>query len=282
MGKLDGKVALITGAGRGQGRSHALTLAREGADIIAIDVPGEASSIEYELSGSEDLAETVKGVEELDRRIIAVEGDARSQESLDGAVAAGLSEFGQIDILVANHGVLSIEPFWEMSEERWNQMIDINLSGMWRAAKAVTPHMIERGQGAICMTASINAIETGPGYTHYNVSKAGVVMLMKNIALELGGYGIRCNAICPGAANTRIANWQGLYDRLLFPGAGPQDLMDATKNWTALKDRRLLDPQTLSNGVLFLVSDDAKDVTGVAMPIDAGHLILPGFNHTPS
>jgi SDR family mycofactocin-dependent oxidoreductase len=282
MGKLDGKVALITGAGRGQGRSHALTLAREGASIIAVDVPGTIGSVEYEMSSSEDLAETVKGVEELDRRIVAVEADARSQAALDGAVAAGLAEFGQIDILVANHGILSIDNFWEMSEERWNDVIDVNLSGIWRAAKAVAPHMIERRQGAICMTASINAIETGPGYTHYNVSKAGVVMLMKNIALELGGYGIRCNCICPGAANTRIANWQGLYDRLIFPGATGADLWDATKNWTALKDRRLLDPQTLSNGVLFLVSDDAADVTGVALPIDAGHLILPGFNHTPA
>jgi SDR family mycofactocin-dependent oxidoreductase len=282
MGKLDGKVALITGAGRGQGRSHALTLAREGASIIAVDVPGTIGSVEYEMSSSEDLAETVKGVEELDRRIVAVEADARSQAALDGAVAAGLAEFGQIDILVANHGILSIDNFWEMSEERWNDVIDVNLSGIWRAAKAVAPHMIERRRGSICMTASINAIETGPGYTHYNVSKAGVVMLMKNIALELGGYGIRCNCICPGAANTRIANWQGLYDRLIFPGATGADLWDATKNWTALKDRRLLDPQTLSNGVLFLVSDDAADVTGVALPIDAGHLILPGFNHTPA
>ncbi|MFD9668569.1 mycofactocin-coupled SDR family oxidoreductase [Rhodococcus sp. NPDC059968] len=281
MGKLDGKVALITGAGRGQGRSHALTLAREGASIIAVDVPGTIESVEYEMSSSEDLAQTVKGVEELDRRILAVEADARSQESLDSAVAAGLAEFGQIDILVANHGVLSIDPFWEMSEERWTDVLDINLSGMWRVTKAVTPHMIERGRGAICMTGSINAIETGPGYTHYNVSKAGVLMLMKNVALELGGYGIRCNAICPGATNTRIANWQGLYDRLIFPGATGQDLWDSSKNWTGLKDRRLLDPQSQSNGVLFLVSDDAADITGVALPIDAGHLILPGYNGTP-
>lgn len=282
MGRLDGKVALITGAGRGQGRSHALTLAREGASIIAVDVPEPLGSIEYELSSSADLADTVKQVEALDRRAIACEADARSQAALDAAVAEGLSEFGQIDILVGNHGVLSIEEFWKMSEERWTDMIDVCLNGMWRAVKAVTPHMIEREQGAICLTSSINAIETGPGYTHYNVAKAGVLMLMKNVALELGGYNIRCNCICPGATNTRIANWQGLYDRFLGEGATGEMLMEAARNWTALKGRRMLDPQSQSNAVLFLVSDEAADVTGVALPVDAGHLILPGFNHEPA
>jgi SDR family mycofactocin-dependent oxidoreductase len=282
MGRLSGKVALITGAGRGQGRSHALTLAREGASIIAVDAPGPVESVEYEMSSRDDLAETVKQVEQLDRRAIACEADARSQAALDAAAAAGLAEFGQIDILVANHGVLSIDSFWEMSEQRWNEMLDINLSGIWRATKAVAPHMIERQQGAICMTSSINAIETGPGYTHYNVAKAGVLMLMKNVALELGGYNIRCNCICPGATNTRIANWQGLYDYFLGQGATGDDLMEASRNWTALKGRKMLDPQSQSNAVLFLVSDEARDITGVALPVDAGHLILPGFNHAPS
>ncbi|MGW0085258.1 mycofactocin-coupled SDR family oxidoreductase [Streptomyces sp. NPDC003393] len=282
MGRLEGRVALVTGAGRGQGRSHALTLAREGAHIVAFDVPGTLATIEYETAGSQDLQETVKCVEEAGGRIVAVEGDARSQTAVDEAVAAAVSTFGKIDILVANHGVLSIDLFWEMSEERWTEMLDVNLTGIWRVTKAVAPHMIERRRGSIIMTASINAFETAPGYAHYNASKAGVHSLMKNVALELGGYGIRCNCVCPGPVNTSIVHWQGLYDRLVWPGAGADDLMEATRNWTALQGRKLLDPQSISNAVLWLASDESADVTGVALPVDAGHLILPGFNGSPA
>ncbi|WP_345381141.1 mycofactocin-coupled SDR family oxidoreductase [Pseudonocardia yuanmonensis] len=279
---MSGKVALVTGAGRGQGRSHALTLAREGADIIALDVPKAIETIEYETASAEDLRETVKGIEELDRRVLAFEGDARSQQALDDAVAAGVDEFGRIDVLVANHGVLSIDPFWEMSEQRWTEMLDVNLTGVWRACKAVAPQMIAQQSGSIVMTASINAFETQAGYAHYNASKAGVFSLMKNVAIELGGYGVRANCVCPGATNTKIIDWQNLRDQLLWPGASAADLFDVTKNWTALKGRKLLNPQSISNAVLWLASDDAADVTGVALPIDAGHLILPGYNGTPA
>ncbi|GAA4691349.1 mycofactocin-coupled SDR family oxidoreductase [Pseudonocardia yuanmonensis] len=282
MGRMSGKVALVTGAGRGQGRSHALTLAREGADIIALDVPKAIETIEYETASAEDLRETVKGIEELDRRVLAFEGDARSQQALDDAVAAGVDEFGRIDVLVANHGVLSIDPFWEMSEQRWTEMLDVNLTGVWRACKAVAPQMIAQQSGSIVMTASINAFETQAGYAHYNASKAGVFSLMKNVAIELGGYGVRANCVCPGATNTKIIDWQNLRDQLLWPGASAADLFDVTKNWTALKGRKLLNPQSISNAVLWLASDDAADVTGVALPIDAGHLILPGYNGTPA
>lgn len=282
MGRMTGRVALVTGAGRGQGRSHALTLAREGADIIALDVPSEIETIEYDTASSDDLRETVKGIEELDRRVLAFEGDARSQQALDDAVAAGVDEFGRIDVLIANHGVLSIDPFWQMSEQRWTDMLDVNLTGVWRACKAVAPQMIAQRSGSIVMTASINAFETQAGYAHYNASKAGVFSLMKNVAIELGGYGIRANCVCPGATNTKIIDWQNLRDQLLWPGAAAGDLYDATKNWTALAGRKLLDPQTISNAVLWLASDEAADVTGVALPIDAGHLILPGYNGTPA
>jgi SDR family mycofactocin-dependent oxidoreductase len=282
VGRMSGKVALVTGAGRGQGRSHALTLAREGADIIALDVPETIETIEYETASAEDLRETVKGIEELDRRVLAFEADARSQQALDDAVAAGVDEFGRIDVLVANHGVLSIDPFWEMSEQRWTEMLDVNLTGVWRACKAVAPQMIAQQSGSIVMTASINAFETQAGYAHYNASKAGVFSLMKNVAIELGGYGVRANCVCPGATNTKIIDWQNLRDQLLWPGASAGDLFDVTRNWTALKGRKLLDPQSISNAVLWLASDDAADVTGVALPIDAGHLILPGYNGTPA
>lgn len=161
MARLEGKVALITGAARGQGRAHALTLAREGAEIVALDISDDIESVPYELAGANDLEQTIAGVEDQDRRGVAIQADVRSQEQLDQAVERGISEFGKIDILVANAGISSVAPFWEIGEQMWQDMIDINLNGVWRSAKAVAPHMIERRQGALrCNAVCPGAIDT--------------------------------------------------------------------------------------------------------------------------
>lgn len=282
MSGLDGKVALITGAARGQGRAHALTLARNGADIIALDIAAQIDTVRYPLSTPEDLAATAKAIEDLDRRVIAVQADVRSQEQIDEAVRRGLAEFGHIDILIANAGVWAMKPFWKLTETDWADMIGTNLSGAWRSAKAVAPHMIERRTGAIVMTSSVNGLEPGMSYAHYVTAKHGVIGLMKNVALELAPYGIRCNAICPGAIDTGMTNWQGAYDMYAgHPGGTYDDLVAGFRSFHALKGTGILSPQVIADAALWLVSDAAAAVTGVALPVDAGHMLLPGVNPAP-
>jgi len=279
---LAGKVALVTGAARGQGRAHALTLARHGADIIAIDIAEQIDTVAYPLSTPDDLAQTASAIEALDRRVVSVQADVRSQEQLDAAVREGIAQLGQIDILIANAGIWALTPFWKLSEAQWSDMIDTNLSGIWRSAKAVAPHMIERKSGAIVMTSSVNGLEPGAGYAHYVAAKHGVIGLMRNVALELARYGIRCNAICPGAIDTGMINWQGAYDMFAgHPGGTREDLMAGGRAFHALKGSAMLDPQVLADAALWLVSDGAAAVTGVALPVDAGHLLLTGSNPSP-
>jgi SDR family mycofactocin-dependent oxidoreductase len=279
---LRGKVALITGAARGQGRSHAVTLAAAGADIVAADICRPVTTAPYPLATRDDLDATVAEVEKLDRRALAAECDIRSSADLDAAVAAGRAEFGKIDILVANAGIWALGPLWELTDEQWQDVLDINLTGTWRSIKAVAPSMIENRGGAIVVTASVNGLEAGAGMAHYVAAKHGVIGLMKNAALELGPHNIRCNAVCPGIVDTQMNDWQGCYDMMAgHPGGTPEDRRDGAYSWSALAGRGLLSPSTISKAVLWLASDDSADVTGVALPIDGGHSVLPGINPDP-
>lgn len=283
MARLDGKVAFITGAARGQGRAHAMTLAREGADIVALDIADQIETVSYEMATQDDLDKTVALVEDLDRRCVAVKADVRSQEQLDQAVERGISEFGKIDILLANAGIWSLGPFWEMAEQQWDDMIDTNLTGVWKSCKAVAPHMIERRQGAIVMTSSVNGLEPGPNYAHYVAAKHGMIGLMRNVALDLAPYGVRSNAVCPGAIDTGMTNWQGAYDMYAgHEGGTREEFVEGARSFHALAGRSVLPPEAISNAVLWLVSDEAEHVTGVALPVDAGHMILPSVNQAPT
>ncbi len=282
MGSLDGKVALVTGGARGQGRSHALTLAREGADIVLADLCDQVGTIDYPMSTPSDLEETVAAVEALDRRVVAQQVDVRSQEQLDAIVATAIAELGRIDILVANAGVWAQGRFWELTEEQWHDTVDIDLGGVWRSAKAVAPHMIERGSGAIVMISSANGLEAGYDYAHYTAAKHGVLGLMKSVAFELGAHNIRCNAVCPGLIDSPMNDWQGGWN--LFAGkegATREDRAFAAANWALLAKRNVLKKSSVSNAVLYLCSDLSEDVTGVSISVDAGHSVLPGFNHDP-
>ena len=282
MGMLDGKVAFITGGSRGQGRAHAVTCAREGADVIIVDIVDQLPTVPYKTARQEDIDETVKQVEALDRRILAINADVRSQEQLDAAVQSGLAQFGQIDILIANAGIWTQAPFWELTEDQWDEMIGVNLTGVWKSAKAVAPHMIGRQTGSIVITSSTNGLEAGLNYAHYVAAKHGVIGLMKNIALELAPYGIRCNSINPGAIKTPMTDHQGAWDMFAgHPGGTETDMMEGGYHFAALKGTTFMPPQVIADTALYLNSELASHVTGVTIPVDAGHLILTGVNNNP-
>jgi NAD(P)-dependent dehydrogenase (short-subunit alcohol dehydrogenase family) len=220
-------------------------------------------------------------VKALGRRVIAVQGDVRRQQDLDDLVARGIDELGHIDVVVANAGVHTWGTFWETTEEEWREVMDVNVDGVWRTVKAVTPHMIERQQGSIILIASVNATEGASMLASYVASKHAVAGLAKSFGLELGPHNIRVNTINPGPVDTGIVNNQMTYDSAsgLGKGRGTRaHLEQAIKNWPVLKDRGLLSPQATSNAVLFLASDESSEITGLELVIDAGHMLLPGMN----
>ncbi|GGJ55996.1 mycofactocin-coupled SDR family oxidoreductase [Streptomyces brasiliensis] len=282
MGLLDGKVALITGAARGQGRSHAVTCAREGAEVIVTDIARQLPTVPYQMATSGDLAETVDQVKAHGKVALALETDVRDQSDLDETVQRGIAEFGKIDILIANAGIWTQAPFWELTDQQWEEMIGVNLTGVWKSAKAVAPHMIERQTGSIVITSSTNGLEPGLNYAHYVSAKHGVIGLMKNIALELAPHGVRCNAISPGAIKTPMTDHQAAWDMFAGHEGGTEaDMIEGGYHFHALKGATFLDPQVIADTALYLNSDLAATVTGVTIPVDAGHLLLTGVNAEP-
>lgn len=279
MGRMDGKVALVTGAARGMGRAHAIRLAEEGADILAIDCPPD-SGLPYATGSAEDLQITVKEVEALGRRIIAHEGDVRKQSSLDNLVAEGVKAFGGLDVAVANAGIWTVRPFHDIPENEFTAVLDVNITGVWRTLKAVTPAMKERGGGSIIVTSSGNGVEGSPHYAHYVASKHGVIGLAKSAALEFGQDGIRVNILLPGPTDTPALDWQGGYDLCSGkgPGQGVKEDLEGAKYWSALRDVGLLPTRAMSEAVLWLASDESRWTTGLEMHVDGGHTLLPGLN----
>ena len=211
---LDGRVAFITGAARGQGRAHAIRLANDGADIIAIDICRPVSdTITYPLATSEELAETVRDVEATGRKVLAREVDIRDLAALQKVVADGIEQFGRLDIIVANAGVLSWGRMHEMSEEQWDTVIDINLNGTWRTIRAAVPAMIEAGNGgSIVIVSSSAGLKATPGNGHYSASKHGLVAMTNALAIELGEFGIRVNSIHPYSIETPMVEKKAMMD----------------------------------------------------------------------
>jgi SDR family mycofactocin-dependent oxidoreductase len=282
MGLLDGKVAFITGGAHGQGRAHATVYAREGADVVVVDLDQQVATVPYPMGNRQKLEETAALVEAAGRRGLAVVADVRSQDQLDFAVKQTMSEFGRLDIVVANAGIWNTAPFWQMSEEQWRDMIDINLTGVWHTAKAAAEHMIEQGSGSIVITSSVNGLEPGKNFAHYVAAKHGVIGLMRNIALELAPHGVRCNAICPGAIDTPMTKWQGAFDMFHGgPGGTIEDQKESGYKFHALAGAGMLDPEVIANAALWLHSELAAAVTGVVVPVDAGHLLMGGINAAP-
>lgn len=273
MGRLDGKVAFITGAARGQGRSHAIALAREGAEIIALDINRQIESVPYAMATPGDLAETAKMVEELDRRIVTQEADVRDHGAVKAAVEAGLSEFGHIDIVCANAGIASFEPARDMSPQTWNDMIDTNLTGVWFSIQAALPAMIDQGTGgSIIITSSIYGVKGPAGnLAHYAASKHGVVGLMRELANELAPHSIRVNTVNPTFVATDMVQNDTIY-RMFLPDSPNPNREEFMALLTELNSLPIpwVETSDISNAVLFLASDESRYVTGTTMLIDAG------------
>lgn len=273
MGTLDGKVALVTGAARGQGRSHAIRLAEEGADIIAIDVCAPVATVEYRGATTADLDETAAEVEKLDRRILGRQADVRDLAALQAAVADGVAELGRLDVVVANAGIFTSAPVHELSEEQWNTMIDVNLTGVWKTVKATVPALIEQGSGgSIVLISSTGGVQGFPNFAHYVAAKHGVIGLARTMANELGQHEIRVNAIQPTSVLTDMIDHVGMY-RLFRPDLEAptrEDFRQALLGGMNILPTPWVEPRDISNAVAWLASDEARFVTGITLPVDAG------------
>ncbi|MEU6352733.1 mycofactocin-coupled SDR family oxidoreductase [Streptomyces sp. NPDC047072] len=270
MGRVQGQVALITGAARGQGRSHAVRLAEEGADVVVTDVCHDISdALPYSLATKEQLEETAELVRATGRRCLAVRADVRSITELRAAVDAAHEEFGRIDTVVANAGVMSIGAAWELSEEAWDVTVDVNLKGAWNTVRAAVPGMIEAGEGgSIVITSSAAGIRGHVPYAHYVASKHGVVGLMKALSNELAPHRIRVNTVHPtGVSDTGITVGVPIEEL-----AAREPLFGlAAMNPLATH----VEPRDVSNAVLFLASDESRYVTGLQFTVDAGSTNKP-------
>lgn len=274
-GRVEGKVAFITGAARGQGRSHAVKLASEGADIIAIDICHDIASVPYPLPTSGDLDETVRLVEAQGRRIVAAEADVRDYDAVSATVQQGVEQLGRLDIVSANAGIVSYGMADQLPSQTWNDMIDINLTGVWHTCKASIPHIVGGGRGgAMVLTSSVVGLRGTPSVAHYSAAKHGVVGLMRSLALELAQHSIRVNSLHPTMVNTgmiqNMETWRLFLPHIAEPteeqfAAAAQPGNPMSVPWIECEDA--------SNALMFLVSDDARYVTGAALPVDAGGLL---------
>ena len=268
MGKLDGKVAFITGAARGQGRSHAVRLAEEGADIIGVDICRQLDSVGYAMSTPADLEQTVKEVEALGRRIVARQADVREVKELRKAFEEGVAELGPPGIVLANAG---IGPGGMASnQQQWDEVVGVNLTGVWNTGRVAIPSMVAAGQGgAIVLTSSTGGLTGAPidaaGMLAYTAAKHGVIGLTRSWANSLAPHFIRVNSVAPTTVRT--------------PMAGGGNVAEIVENVPQLAGSLLnalpieaVDPIDVSNAILWLVSDEARYVTGSVIPVDAGNI----------
>ena len=265
MGRVEGKVAFITGGARGQGRSHAVRLAQEGADIIVVDLADHIPNIAYPSATEEDLAETVRQVEALDRRIIATKADVRDRGALKAAIDDGVAQLGKLDIVVANAGICVVEDWENTSVDVWDQTIGTNLTGVWNTVQLTSRHLIDNGGGSIIMTSSAAGIKGLPFLSAYVAAKHGVVGLMRAYATELAEYSVRVNTIHPTGVNTPMGEMGNAFGPLLeaHPTVGGM--------LANLLPIQATEPLDQSNAVLFLASDESRFITSLEMTVDAGN-----------
>jgi len=265
MGALDGKVAFITGAARGQGRAEAVKLASDGANIIAVDICDQIASVPYPLATADDLAMTVKLVEDTGARIVAQQADVRDRDALSTALQAGLDEFGRLDIVIANAGIAPMET----GDAGWRDVVDVNLTGTYHTAEVAIPTLIEQGEGGSIVLISsvaglVGMVSGDPGAMGYTAAKHGIVGLMRQYANILAEHSIRVNSVHPTGVNTPMID------------------NDFVRSWLQKMGTRAggnalpvpaVEPEDIANAVAWLVSDAARYVTGVTLPVDAGAIV---------
>ena len=274
MGRLDGKVAFITGAARGQGRSHAIRMAQEGAAIIAIVLAAQIGTVPYAMATPADLDETVRQVEALDRRIVASIADVRDYDAVKSSLDAGVAQLGHLDIVSANAGIESFAPAEQLTDEQFTDMLQVNLMGVWHAAKAAVPHLRAAGGGSMIFTSSFAGLAPLANNAHYTAAKHGVVGLMRVMATELAPDNIRVNTVNPTMVNTDMV--QNEFTHKLFRPDRENPTMEEFAEAAAtinLLPIPWVEPIDISNAVLWLASDEARYVTGITLPIDAGALL---------
>jgi SDR family mycofactocin-dependent oxidoreductase len=266
-GRVAGKVAFVTGAGHGQGRSHAIRLAEEGADIIAVDICKDYESLKYSMATEAELADTAKQIEALDRRVIYKVADVRDAAGLKQAVDEGVAELGKLDIVVANAGICTIQAWDEVTPQVWQDTLDTNLTGVWNTFVATIPHLIANGGGSIIATSSTAGIKGLPFLAPYVAAKHGVVGITRNIANELAQHKIRANTVHPTGVNTPMAAGLGGLTALIEKDPSVGSIFVNTLPVESVE------PRDISNAVLFLASDEAQYVTGLELTVDAGNTI---------
>ena len=274
MSRFDGKVAVITGAARGQGRSHAVRLAAEGADVVALDICHDIGSVAYDMATADDLAHTAELVRGQGRRVITAEVDVRDLDALRSAVTGAAQELGGGDVVLANAGI------GIMADDgaAFDDQLGVNLTGVWNTVSAAAPLLIEQGRGgAVVLTSSAFGL-TGrggdgtPGTTGYVAAKHGVVGLMRTCATWLAPHNVRVNCVNPSGVATRMV-LNPAVEALFGGGAEPVAEPKPTDDVGNLLDVTLVEPEDVSAAVAFLASDEARYITGVALPVDAGMLV---------
>jgi len=271
MTRFDNKVVLITGGARGQGRSHALAFAERGADVVLLDACRDEPVLSYPLATAEDLEATRKEIEALGRRCLAIKGDVRDFEAVDGAVARATAELGGLDVVVANAGVASYSPVAEMRPEAWRTIVDINLTGVFHAIRAAAPVLAGQGHGRIIATASTMGRMGAPNAAHYAASKWGIIGLIKSTALELASTGVTANAVAPTAVNTPLIQNDEIYRRFR-PDLENPTWEDAEPRFTALIPMGVphIECADVSAAIVFLASDEARYITGAVLDVSGG------------
>lgn len=274
-GRVQDKVAFITGAARGIGRSTALTLAREGADIVAFDIAADIATVPYPLASANELTRLGEEVRALKRRCLTVRGDIRDMPALRSAFASAIEQLGRIDIVVANAGIDSASKLGEMSDDAWNDVVAVNLTGTANTFRAAIPYLMKNLQGRLVAISSEGGRRGSPGRSNYCAAKWGIIGLVKSVAQELAPQGITVNAICPGSVRTGMTQNSAIYAEILPDVANPsREQIDTALREASVRSGKLplafMEPKEIANGVLFLCSDEGHYVTGTALDITAG------------